>query len=227
MRLYPELVTPPLPIKELRRVYKIENSLREEGAHGTADAIRFAFGAQLNPEVVSLDVKSILNYLRSYLVMSAWLKHQIQVDFTRKMTFFASDFPTAYQKKVLNPDYSPSLSGLIDDYLESNDTRNRGLDMLPLFAFIDEDKVKKAVPNQKVNKRPTFHYRLPNCQISLPTWSVEIEWLRWQLVEKVAEDKKTLEQLSQRYLCYLNAEVDYNDEHWLIELNCFVERYRK
>ncbi|OBX33760.1 putative amidoligase enzyme [Halomonas elongata] len=40
---------------------------------------------------------------------------------------------------MLDPDYQPDLRTLIDDYLEYNPTRNRELDLLPLFAYLDPE----------------------------------------------------------------------------------------
>ena len=38
---------------------------------------------------------------------------------------------------MLDAGYGPDLGALIDDYLAANPTRNRALDLLPLFAELD------------------------------------------------------------------------------------------
>jgi hypothetical protein len=84
------------------------------------------------------------------------------------------------------------MSTLIDDYLSFNATRNRALDMLPLFSMVDEDRVMNAVNDGKIKARPTFHYRLPNCQIEHPGWQLSEEWNLWWVIEALASDQDAL-----------------------------------
>jgi len=66
-------------------------------------------------------------------------------------------FGSSYVTKVLNPAYKPDLDQLIEDYLESNNSRNRSLDLLSLFAHFDEDRVSAAVNDDRIKARPTLH----------------------------------------------------------------------
>jgi hypothetical protein len=50
-----------------------------------------------------------------------------------------------------------------------------------------------------VRARPTFHYRLPNCDIDEVTWSPAQEWNRWVFVERLGADRTQLNQLSSRF----------------------------
>ena len=221
-----ELVTPPLEISDITKVIELQKLLRLAGAKGTNESVRFAFGAQLNPELTSMEPESILNHLKAFVILSDWLKDQIKIDLTRKVTFFAADFPRDYLKMIFQPDYKPNMELLIDDYLIFNPTRNRSLDMLQLFSFIDEKKVRAVVPHQKLRPRPTFHYRLPNCQISMKSWDIGIEWKRWLLVEKLANDSENLKVLSDHLYNELFKKTNTFDNEWIIELNNYVENFR-
>jgi hypothetical protein len=100
---------------------------------------------------------------------------------------------------VLAPGYAPDQAGLIDNYLHANPTRNRELDMLPLFAWIDEDRVRSCVPDARIKARPTFHYRLPDARIGDPGWSLALEWNRWCVVERLAADAERLAAMSEAW----------------------------
>ena len=104
----------------------------------------------------------------------------------------ANPFHKAYALKVLDSRYSPDLDTLIDDYLHHNPTRNRELDMLPLFAYLRPDHGHELLHAQLTKPRPTFHYRLPNAQLTQPGWGSAIEWNRWEEAEKLAANSEVL-----------------------------------
>jgi hypothetical protein len=74
--------------------------------------------------------------------------------------------------------------------------------VLPLLLYLDEDRVRAMLPNEKINKRPTFHYRLPDARISDPGWSIAPDWNRWVAVERVAGDRAKLDSLGRAYLTF-------------------------
>lgn len=220
-----ELVSPPLNFNSLDEVNKIQKALVAAGAAGTSESVRFAFGAQLNPEIRSQDPSEVLKTIKAFAILSVWLKNQIQMDLTRVLTSFAGDFPKDYILHVFSKEGVESFDELIDDYLRFNPTRNRSLDMLPLFAFVDEERVRKKVPDQKINKRPTYHYRLPNSQLSLESWSIVVEWKRWLIVEKLVDsDEELFSKISLRYLDFVNSKISEKD--WLVDSNNYVETLR-
>ena len=100
-----------------------------------------------------------------------------QVDFTRKLSPYLDLYPEAYLKAVLSESH-PDMDWILSTYLEHNATRNRALDMLPMLAEIDEQQVRSVVDDPKIKARPTFHYRLPNCLIEMPNWSLASSWNR-------------------------------------------------
>ena len=195
-----ELVTAPVPIDRLHEVDRALAVLREAGAKGTQDGALYAFGLHFNPEVPSSDAETIVSILKAFVLLNPWLRRQVAPDTTRFLLGFADPFPPDYVRRVVASDYWPDVPRFIDDYLVANPTRNRDLDVLPLLVYLDEERVRARLPNEKINKRPTFHYRLPDARISDPGWSIAPDWNRWVAVERVAADRERLELLGRAYL---------------------------
>lgn len=194
-----EIVSPPIRFSELKDFNKVIPMLREAGALGTRDSVRFAFGVHFNPEIPNLEAKTILSYLKAYFCLYDWITQDERIDLSRKLTPYIHHFSKDYIALVLSEQYQPSIETLIDDYLEYNPTRNRSLDMLPMFAHIDEKRVRKVVADSRVKTRPTFHYRLPNCDIDNPDWSLDQSWQNWLLVEKLSASPN-LQKICNEYL---------------------------
>lgn len=188
-----EIACPPIRYDEACAIDELRDALRRAGALGTLANPFYALGAQLNPELPSHDGDYLLSVLRAFVLLRDWLRDEIQVDASRRLTFFAASFPGDWCDMILDPGYRPDMQGLIDGYLVHNATRYRELDMLPYMAFLDEKRVRAAVPAQKINKRPTYHYRLPNTLIDSPDWSLALEWERWLAVERLAERPDLIE----------------------------------
>jgi hypothetical protein len=197
-----ELVTAPVPIDNLHEIDRALAVLREAGARGTQDGALYAFGLHFNPETPRLDVETIAAILKAFALLNPWLRREVAPDATRHFLGFADPFPPDYVRQVAAPDYRPDMSAFIDDYLAANPTRNRDLDMLPLLAQIDEQRVRAKLPNEKINKRPAFHYRLPDARVSDPGWSIAPDWNRWVAVERVAFDGDRLAALGRAYLAF-------------------------
>ncbi len=191
-----EVVTPPLPLERLPELEELREALLKRAVKDTRSAWFFAFGLHLNPSVPSVEATELRDVLRAFLLLYEWLVERLEVDTARKLTPYIDPFPRRYSKLVLTPGYEPDLTGLIDDYLEHNPTRNRPLDMLPLFTWLDRDRVLSVVDDGLTSSRPTFHYRLPNCNIADPAWSITREWDHWVVVERLAADKALLERMT-------------------------------
>lgn len=194
-----EIVAPPIPLDDLPHLDRLVGSLRAAGAEGSREGLVYAFGLQLNPEMPDLSTGTILRYLQAYLVLAAWLRETALLDRLRQLLPFAQPFPQHYALRVLGDGYRPDLPQFIDDYLSANPTRNRELDLLPLFAHLDQHRVRRALPDAKIKARPTLHWRLPDSRINEAGWGIVHEWNRWILVEKLAEDESTLAELRQAY----------------------------
>ena len=74
--------------------------------------------------------------------------------------------------------------------------------MLPLFKHIAADRVTEAVPDTRIQSRPTFHYRLPNCEIERGDWTLSESWNIWCVIEELASDSDLLEELAHQYRRY-------------------------
>lgn len=194
-----EIVAPPVAWDRLGELDRLVAALREAGAGGTRSGLLSAYGTQLNPEVADSAPAHLLSVLRAYLLLSDWLREEIGVDLRRRVTPFIDPFPAAYADLVLDAEYAPDLAGLIGDYLAYNPTRNRELDLLPLFAHLAPKQVRRRLPREKIHARPTFHYRLPDTRLDLPDWSVTLEWGRWITVERLAADAELLTEGMARY----------------------------
>jgi len=198
-----EVVSPPIPMDEIGQLEVVIGKLRDAGARGTRHSPIYAFGLHLNPEMPALDAETIGAYLRAFLCLYDWLVRESEVDWTRRVTPYINSFPKEYVQKVAAPDYSPSLPELMDDYLESNADRNRALDMLPLFAHLDEGRVRAAIDDPRIKARPTLHYRLPNCDIDRSGWGLNTAWRHWLEVERLAHDRERLATVTAAYQEYL------------------------
>lgn len=194
-----EVVSPPIDMDKIGPLEPMIGELRDAGAEGTRHSPIYAFGLHLNPEMPALDAETIGNYLQAFLCLYEWLLKVSEVDWTRRVTPYINPFPTEYLKKVVTLDYAPSLTELMDDYLELNADRNRALDMLPLFAHLDEDRVRASIDDSRIKPRPALHYRLPNCDIDLPHWGIHAAWGHWLEVERLAHDRGRLKKVIKAY----------------------------
>jgi len=217
-----EIVCPPIPLAKLEELDRLVAVLSETGVEGTRASPFFAFGAQLNPEIATRDAEWITSVLKAYLLMSDWLRAIVSIDLTRRFVSYADAFPKQYVVKVSAPDYWPPMDQLIEDYLAYNPTRNRELDMLPLFAWLDEKRVRRAVLDPRVKSRPTFHYRLPNADFNEEGWNMSVEWDRWCIVERLAENKTSLAEMGHAYRAnrerFLQEDWALRSSEWLARL---------
>ncbi|MCB1749761.1 MAG: amidoligase family protein [Gammaproteobacteria bacterium] len=189
-----EICMPPIPMRDLSLVEKVVSALRGYGAQGTSSAFRYAFGMQFNIEAASLEAADILAVLRAYLVHARDTRPRAAIDLTRRLSPFVRPFDDAFVAHFLAPDYVPDRTTLIDDYLRLNPSRNRPLDLLPLFAFLDEDRVMSgAAEPHLVKPRPAWHYRLPDCHVDRPEWRAADAWAGWVDIEALAEDRARLD----------------------------------
>lgn len=213
-----ELVSPPLPLSRLGDIESLSQRLRQAGAKGSSDQLLNAFGLQFNPEMPALDATTIRRYLQAFVCLGDWLKQRDQTDLARRVTPYIDAFPRDYIQHLLAPDYQPDLATLIDDYLRWNPTRNRPLDMLPLFSELDAPRVKAVTDDPLIKSRPTLHYRLPDCEIHRQDWSPARAWDDWCQVEFLADDTDRLAQCAIALRRHLNRPLDRWLNDWVAEV---------
>lgn len=218
-----EVVMPPLPIDNLHPVELVREELQQHSAKGTKSSVFMAFGMQFNPEVPDTNVETLLAYLRAFFLLFDWLYEESEIPVARKVAPFIHDFPDDYVRLVLDPTYNPSLTRFMTDYLTYNPTRNRPLDMLPLFTEIDRDLVfSYPVETELVKARPTFHYRLPNSMVDDPHWTIAEDWNKWVEIERLAADPSRLERMTEDFfdtrednLLFVRSKWAEKTRHWL------------
>ena len=210
-----EIVTAPIPFDAITELDRLVTVLNSAGAKGTEESLMYAFGVHFNPEAPSLQADSLLAYLRSFILLYDWLKERLKIDISRRISPFVNAFPSSYAELILLPSYTPDVTRLIDDYLTHNPTRNRALDMLPLFAHINESQIKEALDDPLVTSRPTYHYRLPNSRLGDPEWRVSDEWQSWLTVERLAQQPEVLRAMAGDYLSMTVNPTTLLTSQWL------------
>ncbi len=186
-----EVVSPPLTLRQLPKLDALADALRSRGARGTDRSPVDALGLHLNPEAVDRSAEGILATMRAFFLLRAWLRKESKVTLARRASGYVAAHERAYVERVLDPDYAPDLTTLAEDYVREVGSRNRDLDLLPLVAHLCPEAVR-SLGDERIKARPTYHYRLPNCAIADPAWSVRSEWSRWTVVEALADQRTML-----------------------------------
>ncbi|MCR2745532.1 amidoligase family protein [Limnobacter parvus] len=213
-----EIVCPPIPVSDLQVLDIMVESLQKAGALGTSDSLIYAFGVHINAELPAFDSETLVAYIQAYCLAQNWLIKAHEVDPVRRLTPYIDSYPKRYVQAVMAYTEAVSVSQIIDDYLEHNPTRNRGMDLLPLFKYIDDARVSAAVTDERVNARPTFHYRLPNCEIENPDWELSHCWNIWCVVEHLAADPVLLTSMCKQWTVYNDNLINLKEEPWHQEL---------
>ena len=217
-----EIITPPVSLSAMGEIDQLVQMLREHQAKGTGSSFMYAFGMHINPEVPEISAESLLNHLRAYVLMDPWIREDAEINMSRRITPYINQFEKNYIEYILRPEYQPDLHGLISDYMKFGNTRNRPLDMLPVFMHLEKKLTQSLIDENLTSSRPTFHYRLPNCSLEDPEWSLAGDWNRWVWVERLASDSKNLQRYCRAWL-RLNSEILVGFERkWIELMNRFV-----
>lgn len=191
-----EIISPPIPFSDLERIEVLCDELREAGALGSREAIYYAFGLQLNPELPDLEAGTLIRYLRGFAALYEWLKERHQLDISRKLTTYVEPWNSTYIDLLISDGYAPDMEQLMKDYLHYNPTRNKALDMMPLFAHLDKELLARYVKDPRIKSRPTLHYRLPDCDIDNPLWHFSTVWNDWVMLEQLVANTSDLADLT-------------------------------
>lgn len=208
-----EVVCPPIALSDLHRLDPLITALRRAGARGTKDSVIAAYGVHINAEVPDVTAGVLSAYLRAFSLLQWWLVEAHEVDMARRISPYVDLYSEAYLH-VLFSGNPPNLTRIAFDYLDHNASRNRALDLLPLLACVDPDMVENAVSDSKIKARPAFHYRLPNCQIDRPDWSLARPWNLWWVVEELAQRPDDLNMMQERFLSLHRPLIGVNRTDW-------------
>ncbi|MBU2712571.1 amidoligase family protein [Zooshikella harenae] len=209
-----EIVCPPIVISDLSVLDNMVLALRNAGAKGTEESLLYAFGVHINPEVTNNDPEKVMRILKAYGICQDWLLKIHQVDPIRRVTPYINLFPKSYINTLIEYKDNISWSKLIEDYVEFNPTRNRALDALPLFKYIDEHLINERLDDPRIKARPTFHYRMPNCEIEKNNWFLYKSWNVWCVIEYLAQNDQLLEQLATEWQTYNQALINIKPAPW-------------
>lgn len=219
-----EIVTPPLKMDAIADpMDRLVQDLRAAGGRGTRQSMFYAFGVHLNVEPPSLDAATVSRFLRAFVCLYDWIVDEGQVDLARQLSPYIKPYKKEYDLLIANPEYAPDWDTLIDDYLAHNPTRDRALDMLPMFAEIDEKRVRATVDDPLIQARPAFHYRLANSCIDEDGWSVAHPWNRWVMLERLASDEKLLRDVATAFLEDRPRLMRQIDKQWVSKLRGMLQ----
>lgn len=185
-----ELVTGPLDPRALPELDAVIAPLRQAGAGGRGASALGSLGLHFNIVPATLEAATVLAVLRAFLLLEARLRTQCLTSPAARW-HAPPPYPAVYTARVLSPDYRPDLRELCDDYVRSNPTRHRALDLLPLFLHLFPERVVPRISG-KAKPRAVLHYRLPVAHVGAPGWSLAPDWNRWVEVEQLAADPERL-----------------------------------
>ena len=194
-----EVITEPIPFRDLDKLDTLIDTLNTLGAEGTQESLIYAFGLHINPSIPDNSSATLKRYIQAFLLLYTWIIDSSEIDVTRRfLTKYIDPFPQDYMELALDNSYTPDRATLVEDYLTHNPTRNRALDMLPILFELAPDRVLAGINEDErklVKGRPAFHYRLPDCKINEAGWSAATAWNRWVYVETLAADTELLQEL--------------------------------
>lgn len=199
-----EIIAPPLPTDRLARMDDLVAALRERGATGTRDGLLLGFGVHLNTEVVAPDHPHTLKTILAFGLIEPWLRREEDLDMTRRLMPYVNQWPSSFVDDMAR-DMPGTLAALMAVAARHIDSRNHGLDLFPLFAHAEPELYQSLFPKpDKTSARPTFHFRMPDCRIDEPDWSLARSWRLWSTVEEVAQNADLLEALGRDWLDHMH-----------------------
>lgn len=191
-----EFITEPILPSQIERLDALCRILASHGATGTQQGVAIGFGVHLNVALESLDLDGVQPVLTAFALIEDWMRERMDLDPSRRLLPFVDTYSSALLDRLCDPAIDWTLDRLIGVYLDTSATRNHALDALPIFKMLDEARVVEAVPAMgRKSARPAWHYRLPDCRIDSPGWSIQREWGRWCAVERVAADPDLMARL--------------------------------
>lgn len=201
-----EIVAPPVSLQDIPKIDELRRKLYEAQAKGTQESIFYAFGLHINVEPADFSRESILAVLRAFILVEPAIRSMSKTDMIRMLTPYIDQYPAQYMRMVVDSEYNPpNMSDLIRDYMTYNPSRNRSLDMMPLFAYLEPEVFAEFdLKDKLVKPRPAYHYRLPNSSVGDPFWSIVSDWNLWVRVEELASDPDLLAAFSRDFIRLAN-----------------------
>lgn len=189
-----ELVTEPFSPTLLPQLDALLDRYVEAGATGTRDGLFLGFGVHLNVQIASDGADHLWSVLTAFALAEPLLRDSYAIDLSRRALPFVDPYP-ARLADTLCMGAPGSVEALAQCYFDATTSRNHALDMLPIFSHLVPDMTRNALAHGAggtVSARPAYHYRMPDCRIDEPRWSLVGEWSLWCAIEALAEDRRTL-----------------------------------
>lgn len=200
-----ELVTEPFDPAHRPRFDVLVRALRDSGAVGSRSGLLLGFGVHLNVEVADTGPDHLWRRVTAYALMEEELRRSPGVELSRRVLPFVKPYPDALVDD-LAAGSPPTIDALIECYLAHAPTRNHGLDMLPIFAHLAPGAVEGRLAGSAGTKpRPAYHFRMPDCRIDEPGWSIQEPWHMWLAVERLAASPERFERLREARLRWSEA----------------------
>ena len=158
------------------------------------------------------DAATATAFLKSFVLLNAWLRREVAPDATRNLLGFADPFPADYVRRLV-------VAGLLAGHRRPSSTTispptrpGTATSICCRSCIIStSERVRAVLPNEKINGRPTFHYRLPDARVSDPGWSIAPDWNRWVAVERLAADRERLDAVGAAYLSFEGEDKSWAD----------------
>lgn len=182
-----EIVTEPLTPSELVPLDALRAALSRAGARGSRDGVLFGFGVHLNVEITGTNDPHFADTVQAYALLEHALRAEMSLDTTRRLLPFVQPWPPGFVTDLLAQAH-PTVDDLLPLYARHIQSRNHGLDLLPILKWADPDGYAQHFVNVSSGARPAFHFRLPESRIDEDTWSLAQSWSQWRRVETVAAD---------------------------------------
>lgn len=209
-----ELATDPFDPADLGHFQTGLAALRRAGATGSRDGLLLGFGFHLNVEIASPDAADLWRTLTAYALIEDLLRASLDVDISRRALPFIAPYPTAMTTDLVSAPIT-TRDALVELYLHHAPTRNHGLDMLPILAHLAPRQVRNRIEGGTETKpRPAWHFRLPDCRIDEPGWSIFDAWSAWRAVENLAAAPALFDALRQAWLYEHSNRLPTTRRHW-------------
>ena len=208
-----EIVTDPLRADQMPELDRLCDTLRDAGALGSRKNAVQGFGVHLNPETPA-DEQKTCRIVMAYALLEDWLREVDPIDGTRWLLPFVDPWPRGLTDALVQ-DECDSLDQIMDIYARHTKSRNHGLDMLPVFKDHDAkafDRLFEGGKGGGVSGRPAFHFRLPDCRIDEPDWSLAVPWQSWAYVEKLAQNAAKLTELRDAWLDHRDRVLSFRSD---------------
>ena len=203
-----EFVTSPIPPEQIAEVDRACRALGAAGGTGTQSGLLLGFGLHLNVALPGVQLDDILPTLTSFALIEDWMRDKMRLDAARRVQPFVDTYPSELVDRLCDTRLDWTFERLKDAYLSTAPERNHALDALPLLKHLDPEAVIQSVPQMaRKSGRPAWHYRLPDCRIDDPSWSIAHEWNRWCMVEEIARDASLMSRLKMTWRNYRNRSL--------------------